>query len=71
MMATWRGTRPPEMGEMRSPRYSAAATAGAGTTWGFGDPLNLKEFGFLPLRLGFDEGDVLVGELLEVVLVAL
>ena len=57
--ATWRGTRPPEIGEIKSPRKSAASPAGAEAVRDF------KQLRLFLLRLVVDVRDVPVRDLLE------
>src|SRR6188474_1727383 len=67
MMATCRGTRPPEMGEMRSPRNSAAGSGCATSDFALSD---FKEFRFLLLRFSVDGCDVAVRHLLQLLFAA-
>src|SRR5690242_17919726 len=64
MIATWRGTRPPEIGEMTSPSSSASHMPVAGRS-------DLKELGLLALGLGVDRGDMRIRQLLKLFFLAL
>lgn len=68
--ATWRGIRPPEIGEMRSPSYSAATMGDGSSVPVFWVALDVKEFALFALALRVHEGDVLVRQALQFLFVS-